>query len=124
MPFDDYEKRDPEAFRRLFKEGKFAVFAEISTQYNGLSPADGSLEPYSALAEELDIPVGIHMGEGPPGAPAPPSFLSFPVPGRRRLRLGIKLYWSLAVKRSSPLAAPNQGRRWIRPPHNSSNPFV
>jgi hypothetical protein len=25
-------------------------------------------EPYFALAEELDIPAGIHMGEGPPGA--------------------------------------------------------
>ena len=67
-PFDDYEKREPEAFRRLFTEGRFAVFAEISSQYNGLSPADESLEPYFALAEELDVPVGIHMGEGPPGA--------------------------------------------------------
>ena len=67
-PFDGYEKRQPEAFRRLITEGKVAVFAEISSQYNGLSPADPSLEPYFALAEELDIPVGIHMGEGPPGA--------------------------------------------------------
>jgi len=67
VQFGDYEKREPEAFRRLFTDGKFAVFAEISAQYNGLSPADESLEPYFALAEELDIPVGIHMGEGPPG---------------------------------------------------------
>jgi predicted TIM-barrel fold metal-dependent hydrolase len=67
-PFDDYEKREPEALRRLITEGKVAVFAEISSQYNGLGPADQSLEPYFALAEELDIPVGIHMGEGPPGA--------------------------------------------------------
>jgi hypothetical protein len=29
-PFDDYEKREPEAFRRLFTEGRVAVFAEIS----------------------------------------------------------------------------------------------
>jgi hypothetical protein len=35
IPFDDYEKRDPDAFRRLFNEGRFAVFAEISAQYNG-----------------------------------------------------------------------------------------
>ncbi len=68
-PFDDYEKRTPAAFRQLFAEGKFAVFAEISNQYNGLSPADETLEPYLALAEELDIPVGIHMGEGAPGSP-------------------------------------------------------
>jgi predicted TIM-barrel fold metal-dependent hydrolase len=69
VPFDDYEERSPDDFRRLFKTGKFAVFAEIGGQYDGLSPADASLEPYFALAEELDIPVGIHMGEGPPGAP-------------------------------------------------------
>ena len=68
VPFDDYERREPESYRQLFREGRFAVFAEISAQYNGLSPADPSLEPYFALAEELDIPVGIHMGEGPPGA--------------------------------------------------------
>jgi predicted TIM-barrel fold metal-dependent hydrolase len=69
VPFDDYERWSPEEFRRLFADRKFAVFAEISAQYNGLSPADASLEPYFALAEELDIPVGIHMGEGPPGGP-------------------------------------------------------
>jgi predicted TIM-barrel fold metal-dependent hydrolase len=68
-PFDEYEKREPDAYRRLFNEGKFAVFSEISSQYNGLSPADPSLEPYFALAEELDIPVGIHLGEGAPGGP-------------------------------------------------------
>ncbi|HJU73848.1 MAG TPA: amidohydrolase family protein [Gemmatimonadaceae bacterium] len=69
IPFDDYEKRAPNEYRELFTQGKFAVFAEISAQYNGLSPADSSLEPYLALAEDLDIPVGIHMGESNPGAP-------------------------------------------------------
>ena len=69
VPFDDYEKETPEAFRRLYHEGAFKLFAEISAQYHGLSPTDESLEPYFALAEELDIPVGIHMGEGNPGAP-------------------------------------------------------
>ena len=69
VPFDDYEKRSTDAFRRLYTDGRFAVFAEISAQYNGMSPADDSLEAYFALAEELDIPVGIHMGEGPPGGP-------------------------------------------------------
>jgi hypothetical protein len=69
VPFDDYEERSPDDFRRLFTAGNFAVFAEIGAQYHGLSPADDSLEPYFALAEELDIPLGIHLGEGPPGAP-------------------------------------------------------
>ena len=38
------------------------------TQYEGVSPADPRLESYWALAEELDLPVAIHMGPGPPGA--------------------------------------------------------
>jgi predicted TIM-barrel fold metal-dependent hydrolase len=57
----------PEEFRRLFAGGKFAVFAEVGAQYRGLKLDDDSFEPYFALAEELDIPVGVHLGEGPPG---------------------------------------------------------
>ena len=45
------------------------AFSEITIQYRGLEPGDPSFEPYLALAEELDIPVGIHIGTGPPGAP-------------------------------------------------------
>ena len=32
-------------------------------------PTIAAFEPYFALAEELDVPVGIHVGPGPPGAP-------------------------------------------------------
>jgi len=53
--------------RRLVSEGKVTAFAEVGPQYAGMSPADPALAPYWALAEELDIPVGLHMGEGPPG---------------------------------------------------------
>lgn len=45
------------------------MFAEIGAQYLGLTLADERFEPYFALAEELDIPVGVHLGEGPPGGP-------------------------------------------------------
>ena len=55
--------------RRLVTEGEIAVFAEVAPQYDGMSPADPVLEPYFALAEELDIPIGLHVGEGPPGGP-------------------------------------------------------
>ncbi len=41
--------------------------SELSLQYNGISPDDPRMEPYWALAEELDIPVGIHIGPGAPG---------------------------------------------------------
>jgi predicted TIM-barrel fold metal-dependent hydrolase len=57
----------PNEYRKLYKETKFSVFAEVGMQYRGLSPADDRYEPYFALAEELDIPVAIHLGEGPPG---------------------------------------------------------
>jgi predicted TIM-barrel fold metal-dependent hydrolase len=53
--------------RKLYGEKKFTVFAEIGAQYRGISLDDPKLEPYFALAEELDIPVGVHLGEGPPG---------------------------------------------------------
>ncbi|MGH7576412.1 MAG: amidohydrolase family protein [Longimicrobiales bacterium] len=36
--------------------------------YAGIAPDDERMAPYWALAEELDIPVGIHVGPGPPGA--------------------------------------------------------
>ena len=53
--------------RRLHAAGKLAALSEIATQYAGIAPDDPRLEPYYALAEELDIPVGIHLGPGPPG---------------------------------------------------------
>lgn len=53
--------------RRLHAAGKLAALSEITTQYAGIAPDDPKLEPYYALAEELDIPVGIHLGPGPPG---------------------------------------------------------
>ena len=58
-----------ESLRALHKAGKLAVMGEIGSQYDGVSPDDPKLEPYFALAEELDIPLAIHIGPGPPGAP-------------------------------------------------------
>jgi len=58
----------PAVLRQMHKEGKLAVLAEFCPQYLGLEPASPKLEPYWALAEELGMPVGIHMGPGPRGA--------------------------------------------------------
>jgi uncharacterized protein len=63
------EDISPDELRRLFLEGKFAVFGEVTNQYIGISPSDPRFEPYLAVAEDLDIPVGIHVGVGPPGTP-------------------------------------------------------
>ncbi|HET8819730.1 MAG TPA: amidohydrolase family protein [Xanthomonadaceae bacterium] len=49
--------------------GNVGVIHEVTISYAGLSPANPRLAPYWALAEELDLPVGIHTQRGPgPGA--------------------------------------------------------
>ena len=62
---DDVNKYSSQEFRRLHEAGEFTVFAEVANEYLGVAPNDPRWEPYFAMAEELDIPVGIHMGEGP-----------------------------------------------------------
>ena len=57
----------PARLRQLHRDGRLAVLGEVTTQYAGVAPDDPRLEPVWALAEELDIPVGIHVGTGPPG---------------------------------------------------------
>ncbi|HUE80249.1 MAG TPA: amidohydrolase family protein [Sphingomicrobium sp.] len=51
------------------RSGELRLFGEITAQYRGLSPDHPSLEPFYAMAERLDVPVGIHMGYGAPGGP-------------------------------------------------------
>src|SRR4029453_7553668 len=53
--------------RKEFAEGRLRVLGEVSAQYAGLTLSDPKYEPYLALAEELDIPVALHTGTGPPG---------------------------------------------------------
>ena len=55
--------------RTWINSGRLAVFSEVAIQYRGMEPGDPAFEPYLALAEELDVPVGIHIGTGPPGVP-------------------------------------------------------
>jgi hypothetical protein len=59
----------PESLRQLYQAGRVAVLAEVLSQYAGIGPNDPRLGPYWAVAEELDIPVGIHVAPGPPGSP-------------------------------------------------------
>ncbi len=56
-----------EELRKAFKMDGFKVMGEIGLQYEGLSPSDPSVDAYFALAEELDVPVAIHMGTGGSG---------------------------------------------------------
>jgi hypothetical protein len=62
--------------RGEIQAGRIKAFGEVLLQYMGVAPGDPRMEPYWALAEEFDLPVGIHMGPGPPGA----AYESSPVP--------------------------------------------
>ena len=59
----------PDAIRSLHAKGDVAVLAEVTNQYAGIAADDARFEPYLAMAEAIDLPVGIHIGTGPPGAP-------------------------------------------------------
>ena len=59
--------RPVEDVRTAFTQKGFKVMGEVGLQYQGMSPSDSSVDAYFALAEQLDIPVGIHMGTGGSG---------------------------------------------------------
>jgi hypothetical protein len=58
----------PEAVRDALKSGRYRAFGEVANQYQGFDPSDPAFDPYLAIVEELDIPMSIHVGTGPPGA--------------------------------------------------------
>ena len=67
--FGDSDSTSVDEFRRLVNNHELALFAEVSPQYDGLPLDDPRFEAYFALAEELDVPVGVHLGEGAYGGP-------------------------------------------------------
>jgi predicted TIM-barrel fold metal-dependent hydrolase len=64
---EDTPLPDISVLRKAFQEGRLRVLGEVTSQYAGLSLSDVKYEPYLALAEELDVPVSLHTGVGPPG---------------------------------------------------------
>lgn len=58
----------PDSIRAWAATGTIRALGELGFQYAGLAPSDSIPEAYFALAEELDLPIGVHMGLGPPGA--------------------------------------------------------
>lgn len=59
----------PAEIAALFDDG-FAVLGEITDQYNGTRMDDPRFDAYWQIAAERDVPVAVHTGVGPPGAPA------------------------------------------------------
>lgn len=68
--FEVYRVPTPEdlaEIRARHAAGKLAMIGEVQYQYNGIGHGDPGLEPLWALAEELDVPIAVHSGSGPPG---------------------------------------------------------
>lgn len=51
--------------RERANSGKLRVLGEVALQYEGISPDDPVYDTYFALANELGIPLAIHLGPGP-----------------------------------------------------------
>ena len=52
--------------RAQYESGLLTVMGELMNVYSGIHPDDERMQPYWALAAELDIPVFIHISRGPP----------------------------------------------------------
>ena len=60
---------DVEQLRQQFIAGRLGALGELVAQHVGLPLSDPLFEPYLTLAEECDIPVGVHTGLGPASTP-------------------------------------------------------
>jgi hypothetical protein len=65
--FDDPTAPSLDFLRKEHAAGRLLALGEIGAQYQGIAPHDPKMEPIYSLAEELDIPVGIHIGLSKPG---------------------------------------------------------
>ena len=67
--FDDPSTADLAFIRKEHAAGRLFALGELGLQYGGVSPNDPRMEPIWSLAEEMDIPVGLHTGLAPPRTP-------------------------------------------------------
>ena len=93
---DLIEPRDIEKLREEIRAGKYRGIGEVMAQYRGIAPNDPKLAPYFALAEELDVPVLLHMGglggrtSGFRSAPGRPTLLEDVLVKHPKLRIYIE----------------------------------
>ena len=65
--FDDPAQVNLEFLRKEHAAGRLQALGEVGIQYSSLAPNDPKMEPIYALAAELDLPIGIHIGLSKPG---------------------------------------------------------
>jgi predicted TIM-barrel fold metal-dependent hydrolase len=85
-----------DSIRAWVADGTIRVLGELGFQYSGLSPTDAVPDASFSLAEELDVPVGVHVGPGAPGAP----YVGYP---KYEMRLTNPLLYEAVVTRHPKL---------------------
>src|SRR5262249_13903991 len=85
-----------ESIRGWAHDGTIRVLGELGFQYQGALPTEEAPDAYFALAEDLDIPVGVHVGPGAPGAP----YVGYP---KYEMRLTNPLLYENALTRHPKL---------------------
>lgn len=58
------DKEFLDRIRAMAKKGEVQVLGEIALQYDGIAPDNPVYDVYFSLAEELDLPIAIHLGLG------------------------------------------------------------
>ena len=82
---------DIDWLREELEAGRIVMLGEVVTELFGIFPDSPELEPYFSLADEFDIPFGLHMGPGPAWAvtegPIYEGFPNFAINAGNPLRL-------------------------------------
>ncbi len=63
------ENFSADSLKQILTQNNINVLGEVSNQYAGIAPNDQRMFPYYEIAQELDIAVGVHLGNGAPGTP-------------------------------------------------------
>lgn len=66
---DGLPEHSVDSLQTLVEQGTIGVLGELGLQYAGIAPDDPRLDPYYDYLEASGIPLALHTGLGPPGAP-------------------------------------------------------
>ena len=81
----------PEELDRLSVKKRLDAFGEMKAEYAAIHASDPAFDAVWAVAEKHGVPVGIHTGGAPPGAPYTPVAANF------RLSVGDRFSWRICL---------------------------